>query len=207
MTRPEDPNSAFREISGVDARRQELSRQIETLRAPHLESQAHIKTEAVAVSTGGLAEYYLDPLNQLVHVCLFIEAYRLDPSSIARDLMQPPSRVLSALAALERMALTKRQGKGWQLLTTNMHLKRTSPIYRPWRNQLKLMAMTRLEMVREADSHSFAVVFSASRATFEAVRVRFLQFLKEADDEIKAAPDKNIYQMTFDLFPWTERRE
>jgi len=200
-----------RERTGVEARARDLDRQIETARAPHLESQSHLKAEAVMVSTGGLTEYYLDPFNQIVHVCLFIEAYRLDPGCLARDLHQPPLRISGALATLARLGLIKQKkakGGGWELLTTSLHLKRQSPVYRPWRNQLKLLAMNRLDMVRDADSYSFANIFSADRATFEEIQVRFLQFIRNVDTEcIKPAPDRNVFQMAFDLFPWTDRRE
>lgn len=54
-----------RERTGVEGRKQELERQIEVARAPHLASQAYLKAEAVSVSTGGLTDYYLDPLNQM----------------------------------------------------------------------------------------------------------------------------------------------
>jgi uncharacterized protein (TIGR02147 family) len=198
------------ERTGVEVRRRELSRLIEEARAPHLESQAHLLAEPVTVSTGGLTDYYLDPLNQIVHVCLFIEAFRKDSALLARELHQPPERIVGALSTLERLGLVRRRagkGAGWELVTTNLHLTRQSPVYRPWRSQLKLMALTRLDMMQATDSYSFANVFSGDRATFEAIRVKFLEFLKDADQMIKPAPDRNVFQMSFDLFPWTKRPE
>ncbi len=145
--------------------------------------------------------------NQIVHVCLFIEAYRKNVGALSRDLMQPPFRIAGALATLERLGIIKKELNEWLVSTSSLHLKSLSPVYRSWRNQLKIMSSTRLDMLRESDSYSFANVFSADRLTVEKLRVSFLHFLKEADTNIKSAPDQNVYQMSFDLFPWTERKE
>lgn len=84
-----------------------------------------------------------------------------------------------------------------------MHLPKQSPIYRSWRNQLKLAAINKMDTVADEQAYSFAVIFSANDDIRKEIPSRFLKCLKGIEELVAADPPDDTYQMSFDLFPWT----
>ena len=58
------------------------------------------------------------------------------------------------------------------------------------------------QVLSEKNGYSFSVVFSASENTRKEIHSKFLEFLKSCELLVGEAKSKNVYQMSFDLFPW-----
>jgi hypothetical protein len=101
------------------------------------------------------------------------------------------------------MGLIERQGNALIHKETNLHLPQTSPLYRAWRNQLKLLTIHKLN-ANASDSHtySFATIFTATESVKKKIHKGFLELLSEVESEVKNSPAKGLFQMSFDLFSW-----
>lgn len=178
---------------------------IRRIQARYLETKEHLKAKSVTGNSSGSETYYLDPLHQIVHIALSIARYQSDLALLAHDLRIPVERLLSAVQKLEQLGIISREKNGAiKTLVKNVHLPRTSPVYTSWRNQLKLISMQQLQNLGPSDSYSFAVVFSADIATRRLIQSRFLEFLKEVEEMVGKASNKNVFQLNFDLFNWTQ---
>jgi len=102
------------------------------------------------------------------------------------------------------MRLITRGKDGIKLLVENIHLPKQSPVYRSWRNQLKLLAINKIDTLADDQAYSFSVVFSANDDIRKEIHSRFLAYLKGVEELVGDAPQEHAYQMSFELFPWTQ---
>ena len=56
------------ERSGLEVCRQKLQEEIDLLRKKFFDTREHLQKKTVDVTAAGLQAYYLDPLNQIVHI-------------------------------------------------------------------------------------------------------------------------------------------
>ncbi len=193
------------ERSGLDDRRKELRAKIDRIAESKRDSAAYLSAKAVQpdqTNSALLADYYLDPIVQIVHVALSIERYSLNPMLLCKEFHIDGPHIHSIISSLERMGLVVRENSRFVPLETSLHLPKSSPIFRAWRNQLKLLSTQRLNQLNDKEGYSFSVVFSASETTRKEIHARFLEFLKSCESLVGEAKSKNVYQMSFDLFPW-----
>jgi hypothetical protein len=55
----------------------------------------------------------------------------------------------------------------------------------------------------EARRYHVSVTFSTSAEVMEQIRAEFLAFLKKAESLVKGGSEEKVFQMNFDLFPWS----
>lgn len=192
------------ERTGVEDRRAELEAEILRIQAHQLESARHLRAKKVEVSAENLAAYYLDPLNAIVHFALTIERYRKQPSRLAEDLGVKSERIERAVSVLEKGGIIapRKHGRSIELRVEHVHLPPESPLYSAFRNQLKQMSAARLQN-RDDEDYSFWVTFSADKKMLKRIRAEFLALLERIEPQVRAAPSRDVYQMNFDLFGWT----
>jgi uncharacterized protein (TIGR02147 family) len=188
--------------ASIKARKEALLAAIRAMQAEHLDSRAHLAAAKSAPSERDLAAYYLEPLVQIAHVCLALPRYQRDAAQLARDLGVPARRLNAAIAKLEGMGLVERRQQRIVLLVESLHLPRDAPLYRAWRNQMKLAATARLDALPDEQAYSFAALFSADEDVRKEIHARFLAFLRETEALVGGAPQSGVYQMSFELFPW-----
>jgi len=88
------------------ARRRELAERIEAIRRRYRKSESAIEaTEVVREEAGGIQEYYLDPVLQLVHIFMTIPAYRADRERVRRELGLSKRRFGDACARLVKLGV------------------------------------------------------------------------------------------------------
>lgn len=193
------------ERSGLEERRKELRVKIDSIAEAKRDSTAYLAAKAVLADTSSVAlltDYYLDPLVQIIHVALSVERFSLNPLLLGKEFHLDGPQIHAIILSLERMGLVIRENGRLLPRETNLHLPKNSPVFRAWRNQLKLLSVQRLNQLPEAKAYSFSVVFSASENTRKEIHSRFLEFLKSCESLVGEAKSKNVYQMSFDLFPW-----
>jgi uncharacterized protein (TIGR02147 family) len=195
--------------TAVAERKKRLAARIKAVGDKHRDSSAHLSAKTVDAqgsSLGGIADYYLDPITQVVHTAISIDHFAKSPLTLAAELAISGQQLHAILATLERLGLAYREGGKILPRETALHLAKSSPLYRAWRNQIKLLSSQRLNQLREEDAYSFTTVFSADEKTRKTVHERFLDFLKACETSVRDAPAKQVYHLAFDLFPWTGTR-
>ena len=189
--------------SGLESRRQKLLQQAQDIQTTHLQSEKHLSAPTPDLTLQDIERYYLNPLNQIVHICLGIDRYQSDLPRLAQDLKRNPQSIQICVQELIDMGVVKKQSSGYEVLVHSLHLPSKSPTYLAWRNSLKLMAQNHLNDLQPEDSYSFSVVFSANKELQKKLRSLFLKLLHEAEVLVKQAPKEEVFQMSFDLFSWT----
>jgi transcriptional regulator with XRE-family HTH domain/DNA-binding Lrp family transcriptional regulator len=191
-----------RDRSGLVERRKALDARLLEIRKRHLDSRAHLSRDTVVTDAETLRDYYLDPLQQLVHIALGLVRGKAEPAKLAKALGLPPTRLQELLAALERQGLAKHEKGAWAPTERKLHLPKDSPLFRPYLAGHRLLSLERSRALAAGEGYQFSVIFSADEKTREKVQEAFLAFLKKIQDEVRAAPAENVYQMGFDLLPW-----
>ena len=77
-----------------------------------------------------------------------------------------------------------------------------SPLYKGWRNQLKLLAINRVDTLDKHHDYSFSVIFSSDAETRKNIQTLFLEFLKKVETMVDESEKAGVYQMSFEIFPW-----
>ncbi len=190
--------------TGLPDRRKKLQKAVSAIQEANLKSEKSLANRPVLATEEGIIEYYLQPIHQVVHICLSIDRYRANPTLLATELGLHPQMLLPVLDNLERMGLVKREGEKMRVQVRNIHLPRDSAAYVAWRNQVRLLALQRLQALPREKAYGFSMAFSANQETYKKVQSRFLEFLREIDPWIEKAPPEQAFQVNFDLFPWTE---
>jgi len=183
-----------------------LTRDINVIRDKALDSTEHIKAKADQVSEQSLRDYYIDPMNQIVHICLSIPRYQREPQRLAADLRLSPSELRLIVERLEALNIVENTNGKIRTVVKSIHLPKSSPVYRPWRNQLKLLCMDRLNRDARNDDYSFSVTFSATPKARDKIKADFLDLLKQIENTVQKSDQQETYQMSFELFSWTEKK-
>ena len=145
------------------------------------------------------------PPASLVHICLSIARYQSHPTQLARDLGIAPDEFRAIIERLERLGVIEQSKGRTTTLIKAVHLPKSSPAYKPWRSQLKLLCMERLGHRPQKDDYSFSVTFSATESVKDRIRAEFMELLKRVESDVREARAETTYQMSFDLFSWTGR--
>jgi hypothetical protein len=190
------------ERSIVAGKKGKLSSQIELVRRRRHDSQ--IKAAPLESSTPHHADFYLDPAMQLVHIFLTIPRYRNDIGKIKAALHLNADDLASTLTKLQRLGLIAYRDGRYEVVRDSIHLPPDSPVYKAGRALLRLRAMDKIDRLPPAETFNFSVVFSATETVRARIQMRFQEFLKSVEDEVKAAPAEEVYQMSFDLFGWSK---
>lgn len=186
-------------------RRAELQSEIEDLRTKALGTERHIRTKSVSVDAADrLVPYFLDPDVQLVHMFLTVKRYRENLEDIRSKLSLSPAQLSSILTTLERLELVAIRGNSIEVLQDALHLPTSSELFRPYRLLLRNKVLAKMQSLPSDQGQFISVVFSASHGTERTIRERFLQVLRETEDQVRESRTDRVYQMTFDLFSWSD---
>ena len=192
-----------RERCSVPERKVLLERELEALRRENQQTKNHLRARATEPTELETAEYYLDPMVTIVHVCLRVPRYGKAPTLLCNDLGISAEHLVRVLGILEHLSYVERSPKGaWKVLRGGYHLPDSSPICIPHQAQLRVKSIEQMHRVAPAQRHHVSVTFSGDAATKRTVHAEFLAFLKRAESVVRNAPDVSVYQMNFDLFPW-----
>ncbi|WP_141735545.1 helix-turn-helix domain-containing protein [Oligoflexus tunisiensis] len=190
------------ERTALAERRKILQNLIKETQREKMQTKRHIS--AGPIPEANMMSYYLDPLHQIVHVAFAIPRYQDNPRLLADDLGVPWTQLERIIRQLEEMRLIQADQNRVKLLIEDLHLPRESVFYRPWISQVKLMSLQRLQHNEGKDAYAFSVTFSADDESRKQILGRFLDFLKGTEQKVKSAAQENVYQMSFELFSWTQ---
>lgn len=193
-----------RERCDVAPRKRELNERIEKTRSRNLQTDAHLQLKTMPAQSAELLDYYLDPATQLVHMFLTVPRYAKEPDRIARDVGYTKRQLADALDRLLRLGIVRFEAGAYQVLRDNLHLTPGTRTFETYRTLMRLKAIEQIPRAAPEDTYNFAVVFSADDASRASIQARALEMIRATESLVRKAPQEDVYQMTFDLFKWSQ---
>lgn len=185
------------------SRKRILKEKIKEIRTKNMDSKKHLKADDRSLDARKLTDYYIDPLNQVVHICLSLAKYQRDPKRLAQDLYYPVEEIMKVLKRLESMEIIAWRDGRYETLIKKIHLSQDNSIYGAWRNQTKLVSLERLGRFPKKEDYSFSVSFSSNEECRLKIQSAFLEFLQKVETWVDGSKLEEAYQLNFDLFTWT----
>ncbi len=192
------------ERSSNPDRKEKLSAQLKALREKsNPTGKALGLSDRPRLGSAETAEYFLDPLCQLVHMAFLIPKYAKFPEKLAQDLFVPQARINMVVEKLLELKLLRKVNNQFAVDSEFIHLPKDSEYLDANQNLLRSLSMQRVVSIPKEDRYNLAVTFTGDDQTFEKLRSLFMTFISQSSAVIKEAPHKKVFQMNFDLFPWT----
>jgi uncharacterized protein (TIGR02147 family) len=190
--------------SGLSERKKKLLQEIKKLQKQHSKTSAHIEVNVHERNIVNRDDYHLDPFNQIVHLCISIPKLRDNPKAIAKALFVPLVTVTNSLKKLEKMDIIKVENGKIVDEARDLHIPKDSPLFLAWKNSLNLLSQNRIRLLGDSKSYNFSVVFTADEEVQKEIHHQFMLFLKKVKKMVEKCEDKEVFQMNFDLFSWSE---
>ncbi len=188
----------------VPARKSSLKERVEAFRQKFLATQRHLTATPVNPESTGDIEYYLDPMVQIVHVYLGLPAYAKDVKKIQSEIGLSAEHLQRTLRLLERLGYVQLDRHGhYKSVVKNRHLPQTSPVCLPHQTLMRLKSAEQMSRLPDSHRYHVSVTLSTAPEVLDEIRAEFLVFLKKAEAAVKGAPEEKVFQMNFDLFPWS----
>lgn len=191
------------ERSVVSSRQKVLARELNEIRERHMDTGEHIETESLVEQLNSQADYYLEPLNLIVHMGMLLKQYKGSTKKLAQAMGRTEEQIKSSLEKLVELGILKIEGEQYENTKKHIHLSKTSSLFKPHQSLLRQLILDHLmRNTGKKEFYNLAITFTGDEKSRDAIQREFLKFLKRADQLIDAAPGENVYQLNFDLFPW-----
>lgn len=192
------------ERSSIKVRKEKLLQKIRQIQEIKLSTEEVILTESPEVLLGLQAEYYMDPMNLIVHMALLTE----EGSNLKKLSMRLGisfQRLQDIVSNLEKLGIVTEEGNKFKNKAKGLHLSPQNSLCSPHQLLLRQQTISFFQDPTKRESaYQLAITYTADHEAKEKIKALFLDFLKKADRVIDAAPSSNVYQMNFDLFPWLQ---
>jgi hypothetical protein len=185
-------------------RKKDLQKKLETIRAKNLKTENNLPLKEVALGELELSEFYIDPLLQIVQMFLTISRYAKNPERIAAELDLHSDIFNEKIKKLESMKLIRIEDKRITVQKAKLHLSNDSSFINAYRGQMRLSALEHMKRISKGDYYSFSALFSATSEVKNEIHHAFMKFLKETQKLVDSSESKEVFQINFDLLPWTK---
>lgn len=165
-------------------------------------TESNISVETQNLNPEDLSRYYLDPYFSVIHMFLTIKKFSKEIHLIAQSIGISQDALLTYIEHLNRMKLIEYKKDQWIVLKDNLHLSKTSSLYKAYRSLMRLKSIEQMEHLTEEEFYSFSVVFSSDPEVRKKIKDEFLNFLKKTQNLVSQGKEQSVYQMNFDLFNW-----
>ncbi|MGE0171490.1 MAG: hypothetical protein AB7T49_01845 [Oligoflexales bacterium] len=192
------------ERCALDRRKKVLKQKIRQIQNQNLQTDKNIPIDVVTPEQSLLQEYFVDPLNQVLHMCLSIPKYQWTPKLLSTELGIPYEIFMHYISRLVRFGLIEWDGERIIVKKFDMHLPAESPAYTSWRDRLRLLALGHFHKLSKDDLYSFSATFTATEEARMQIKSNFLAFLNTTRDLVLNAEKEKTFQIHFDLFNWTK---
>lgn len=186
----------------IPSRKNELKERIDNIKNEKLSAKNVLQSETLALNNEQVNEFYLDPLNDLVHLYCSLDKIDISAESLSTKFSISITKAKKILSLLEKLNLITYKNGKWVVSKITKHLPKESPLCKPFHTQHRLLALEKLQKTDEEEYYSFSASISADAATKEAIKIEFLNFLKTIQQTTEKAPSKELFQLNFDLFSW-----
>ena len=193
-----------KERSLIDSRVKKINLQIERIRQEHLNPDKRIEAERLNELNEALNVYYLDPFCQLTHMFLTIPQYAQSLQKIRKQLHLSAADMDRIINVLQKLQIVQFEDYKWTVIKSNLTLPRDSPLSKACNQLVRQQGLERSKFVQEQKMTRYNVFFTADEAAYKALSTEFLVFLEKAQAIVKPATAQQVFQLTFDLIPWSE---
>lgn len=190
-----------RDRTQILERKQNLEAIIKGIRANQNKTEMYFRDEPVETRFDS-ARYYLNPLLQILHICLTVPEYSQSPKVLSRRLGFSDTQIKWALSELVKMGLVREEFGSIAIMKDNLHLKKDDPIFNQYISAHRVNTITRLNSHREIDTYNFSAIFSLAESDVEMIQKEFFRFIGLVKRRVNQARSEKVYQMNFDLFDW-----
>ncbi len=182
--------------------KKQLNEQLEKIRNENMRVDKVINTAESPLGEIEKAQYYLDPIIELVHMYLNIDGVPTEIASIAKIWQLQEKKVAEVIHFLQQVGLVRLKGSKWQVESIHQHLSRDSYLTVPQQILKRMKALETIQKLPKDKAYSYMGTFTATEEVKDEIRTLFLDFMKKAEPRIRNSRAKDIYHIQFDLFPW-----
>ncbi len=149
-------------------------------------------------------EYYSDPYYKIIHSIIQLPHFSRNPEKIGKALKLSEDTLYFYVQKLVEFGFIVKKKGYYKVLKKNYHLPKSSFICKPHQFSMKSLSLSKLNDLNDHRKESVSVTFSGDEDLFNAIQAGFLDFLKKTESLVtKNSKNEDIYQLNFDLFPWT----
>jgi uncharacterized protein (TIGR02147 family) len=194
--------------SSLKRRRLKLIEKRDELKSFYFKTENHLdggklkSFVAKEPDTKAIENYHLNPYHQLVHMALTIDKFRSKPEELRIALSLSEQEFSEIISFLESIGFIMVKGNEVFVVDSGVHLSRSSSQFWPWYQQMMALVHHRGRTQNSTDNLNFTVTFSADSETFSSMKSDVLKLLEKFQKRVQKAPEKELYQMSFDLMNW-----
>lgn len=195
--------------TGLNARKKVVLAEIRKIQEEKRQFRIHTSAEVQKPESSiDMGEYYLDPLNLIVHAYLGIPRFAASPNLISTEMELPVKRLSKILSALKKIGVidfTTAGGKV-KVLKNALHLDVESMYCQPHQQLFRLKSAEQITSLSPEKRFVYSLTFSGDHELKGQIQEMFLKFIKKVEavlDQQQAHED--VYQVNFDLFPWSKK--
>lgn len=196
--------------TGLHARKKVIHAEIKKIQEEKRQLKIHTTAEVQKPETKeDLSEYYLNPLNLIVHAYLAIDQFSKNPSLIASELELTPQRLSKILDCLKRLKIIdfNKAGSRVEVLKYAMHLDVDSIYCQPHQQLMRMKCAEQIVKLTPERRFISNLTFSGDQALKNLIQEMYLDFMKKVEKAMDDAEgsEEAVYQINFDLFPWSKK--
>ncbi len=192
--------------SGLARRQTNLLSEIKRIQEESRQTKEYLRSEMQNPETDAVyAEYYLEPMNLVVHAYLSIGRFGKDPSLLKRKLGLTDSDLAKILSCLERSGIIafEKNMKSVRLLKGSIHLDSKSIYCSPHQLMFRIKNMEHISKLTPDHRFVFNITFSADPEVRNKIQEDFLKFSKQVQQHVENSEATEVFQISFDLFSWS----
>lgn len=191
------------ERSVNNKRKKKLEIRIEEIQEEQRRTEKHLAAKKANHNSLDFIEYYSDPYYKIIHVFLGIEAFSKNTDTLIEHLSISKKQLNLYLEKLERFGFISRSKTTAKVLNRNFHLSKEAFICKPHQMAMRQLSNYKVNSTEDKKKETVSVTFSGTKKTYENVHLKFLQFLKDCESDVKGAKAEEVFQINFDLFYWS----
>ncbi len=191
--------------TALPSRRKRLEEEILQIQMRHIDTKKQLRAENKTVGTeDSFSAYYLDPYNLVVHTFLSVPRFQKNTEAIRASLGLSPEHFARIIKNLEGLGIIEwvKKNQNYQVTKEHLQLAKDSPLLEAHQSLMRALGFTQILKIQKNKKFSFQVTFSADDRTRVQIHEKFLEFLRAIEDSVRSAQPEEVYQISFDLFPW-----
>lgn len=149
------------------------------------------------------SEYYLDPINLIVHYFLNIPRFVRNTDLIAEELFITKDHLNDIFKKLVEMNLIEIKNGKISVLIKELFLPRGTRLVAPHQQLIKQYGIQRLNRMGNEYKKNLCLTFSSNEEVRKKIEIEFNKFLNITESLVRSGEAKDCYQLNFELFPWS----
>lgn len=185
-------------------RKKELHEKIASIQSEHRNTKAVLKSPLIEIPVNQqYLDVYLDPWASVVHIFLTLSEYKQDYTKIQKDLdlnKEHFNRLIQSMVELKIIEI--KSDKKVQVIKDHLQMPSDSPLIAYYQNLFRLTVAAHLTKLLPKSRFSYNITLSTDPKTKIYIHEAFLRFLQEIETKVRESNPEEVYQISFDLFPW-----